>query len=69
MISSEPRVALLDKEALLINDLIALGPAKRTRIYAAIKAHELKSRIVAGRRIVLKADYLAWVRGGDANAA
>lgn len=71
--SSEARkpslnLPLLEKEALTIPDVIALGPVKRTRVYQAIAERDLPSHIVAGRRVVLRDDYLRWVRGGN-NAA
>jgi excisionase family DNA binding protein len=55
--------------ALTIPDVLAAVGVGRTKIYDAIKAGDLKSFIVCGRRLVHREDLDAWLRAARDRAA
>lgn len=53
-------------EALRINDAAGIAGLSRATINKLIYAGQLPSRVVAGRRLVLRTDLNAFLRGGAA---
>ena len=55
-------VAMKNKNALTIDDVVKSGPIGRTSIYAAIKAGQLTARKFGKRTFVLTVDYDRFLR-------
>src|SRR5436190_19505536 len=59
----DPRDFNLHKVAYSINDLLEIGPDKRTNLYAAIKAGKLRVHKHGKNTITFAPDYAAYLAG------
>lgn len=53
-------------EAVRINDAVQLSGLSRSSLYSLMNEGKLPSRMVAGRRLILRADLVALLQGGTA---